>query len=98
MVKLEGVAGSRLAQSLFITPVHPFRVTGVSASPGQRIKVEYKEVKRGGKRAYEVRVANISETPMQYFESIVVRTNLKERPQFSIPVRAKIKRPAGRSR
>jgi len=85
-VRIEGSVGTPLRQTVTITPLHPFRVTEVSATPGKRIKAQWTEAERGGKRVYEVIVTNICDLPGRYYEGIVVRTDSSVTPKFTIAV------------
>lgn len=93
-VELRGAPGEKLSTSVVVTPVYPFRVKKVTASPGTYIKAKFKEVKTGGGRFYRITVTNTCKIPMQYFEEIEVRTDSKERPVLYIPVNAKLSKKA----
>lgn len=82
-----------MSQTVTVTPVHPFKITGVSASPGERIRVDFSEVERGEQVVYEVRVTNTCNEPMRYYEKVVVRTDSADRPEFTISVQGYLRRP-----
>lgn len=86
MVRFEGAAGQPLSQAVSITPNYPFRVKGVSASPGKNIKLTFEEGGTEQKRVYAVKVTNTCPGPRRYVEKIVVETDSGVRPRFEIPV------------
>lgn len=94
-VKLTGVSGETITQTLSLVPVkgHQFSVTRITAKRGENIKFQYHEVKDEDSLRYDIVVENTSTKVGPYFDTLTVQTDNKRHAQIKIQVFGLIHKP-----
>ena len=88
IVSLRGYTGDAIRRIVAIRPLpkYPFRITDVKAKHGRFIKVNLKDDTTPGKKGYLLTVENTKSDRGSYQDTIIVKTDNKIKPEFSLPV------------
>jgi hypothetical protein len=92
-VTLVGQAGDPLVREVRITPVkgYPFNIKEARALTGQHIRVGLKPMgKKPDESGYLLTVTSIRKEPGSFGDYIEIKTDLKEKPIFGIPVSVRL--------
>jgi hypothetical protein len=87
-VNLRGYTGDSIKASVSLIPEkkYPFKILKVSAKDGRNIKFELAEAEPSKDGAYELKVENLKQENGRYFDTIILETDSKIRPQLSVRV------------
>jgi len=87
-INLRGYSGDTLKTSVSLVPEkkYPFKILSVRATDGKNIKYQLEEVELSANGAYELTVENLKQDTGRYFDTIILETDSKIRPQLSIRV------------
>ena len=87
-VNLKGYTGDSIKASVSLIPEkkYPFKILKVRAKDGNNIKFQLEEVGLSGNGAYELKVENLKQDAGRYFDTIILETDSKIRPQLNVRV------------
>ena len=87
-VNLRGYSGESIKASVSLIPEkkYPFKIIKASAKDGKNIKFELEEVEQSENGAYELKVENLKADSGRYFDTIILETDSKVRPELSVRV------------
>ncbi len=87
-INLRGYAGDTIKASVSLIPEkkYPFKIQKVSARDGNNIRFQLEEVELSDNGAYELTVENLKQDTGRYFDTIVLETDSKVRPQLNVQV------------
>ena len=87
-INLRGYSGDSIKASVSLIPEkkYPFKILKVSAKDGKNIKFQLEEVELSANGAYELKVENLKQDTGRYYDTIILETDSKIRPQLSIRV------------
>jgi hypothetical protein len=87
-VNLRGYTGDSIKASVSLIPEkkYPFKILKVRAKDGNNIKFQLEEVGLSGNGAYELKVENLKQDAGRYFDTIILETDSKIRPQLNVRV------------
>jgi len=87
-VRMTGAAGDEISSNVTIIPhkEYPFKILEAKPLQEGNIKVEMEEVNKEGKTSYQLTVLNLKNERTRYFDTIVVKTDSKIRPELKISV------------
>jgi hypothetical protein len=87
-INLRGFTGDAIKATVSLIPEkkYPFKILKVSAKDGNNIKVELEEVELSANGAYELKVENLKQDTGRYYDTIILETDSKIRPQLSVRV------------
>ena len=87
-VSLRGYAGDSIKSKVTIIPVKksPFKILDARAQKGENINIVLAEVKKSGGQAWELEVENLKKTTGRYYDTIILKTDSKVRPQLNVRV------------
>ena len=88
-INLRGYAGDTINASVSLIPEkkYPFKILKVSAQDGNNIKFQLADVELSAANgAYELTVENLKQDIGRYFDTIILETDSKIRPQLKIKV------------
>lgn len=87
-VNLRGYAGDSITASVSLIPEekYPFKILKVRARDGNNIKFELEEASQSDNGAYTLKVENLKKDTGRYFDTIVLETDSKIRPELSVRV------------
>ena len=87
-INLRGFAGDAIKATVSLIPEkkYPFKILKVSAKDGNNIKFELEEVELSANGAYELKVENLKQDTGRYYDTIILETDSKIRPQLSVRV------------
>ena len=87
-VNLRGYTGDTLKASVSLIPEkkYPFKILKVRARDGNHIKFGLEEVELSANGAYELTVENLKQDTGRYFDTIILETDSKIRPQLNVRV------------
>ena len=87
-VNLRGYSGDTIKASVSLIPEkkYPFKILKVRAKDGNNIKFQLEEVGLSGNGAYELKVENLKQDAGRYFDTIILETDSKIRPQLNVRV------------
>jgi len=86
-INLRGYAGDTINASVSLIPEkkYPFKILKVSAQDGNNIKFQLADIEPSAANgAYEVTVENLKQDTGRYFDTIILETDSKIRPQLKI--------------
>ena len=94
-VNLRGYAGDSITASVSLIPEkkYPFKILKVRAKDGNNIKFEIEEVAQAENRAYTLKVENLKKDTGRYFDTIILETDSKIRPELSVRVYGNLRPP-----
>jgi hypothetical protein len=87
-VSLRGYAGDSIKTKVTIIPEkkYPFKILDARAQKGEHINLVLAEVKKSGGQAWELKVENLRKTTGRYYDTIILTTDSKVRPQLNVRV------------
>jgi len=87
-VNLRGYTGDSIKASVSLIPEkkYPFKILKVRAKDGNNIKFQLEEAGLSGSGAYELKVENLKQDTGRYFDTIILDTDSKIRPQLNVRV------------
>ncbi len=87
-INLRGYTGETVKALVSIIPEkkYPFKILKVSAKDGNNIKFELEEVELSANGAYKLKVENLKQDIGRYYDTIILETDSKIRPQLSVRV------------
>jgi hypothetical protein len=87
-VNLRGYTGDTIKASVSLIPEkkYPFKILNVRARDGNHIKFELDEVTSSANGSYALKVENLKQDAGRYFDTIILETDSKIRPQLSVRV------------
>lgn len=85
-VRMTGQAGDEVSAKVTIVPMekYPFRILDAKPQKEGNIRVEVSEEK--GRKAYMLTVFNLKQEQARYYDTIVVKTDSRIRPELTISV------------
>ena len=85
-VRMTGQAGQDIFKEVTIVPLekYPFKIVEARPEKDGNIRVEVKEEK--DKKAYLLTIRNLKQEKARYYDTIVVKTDSKLRPELTISV------------
>ena len=92
-VRLFGKVGVPLSRSVQILPVdgHQFAIKAVTAQADKFLQYQVKPLdKASGKKGYLLLVENTKKEPGNYRDTILIKTDSKQKPELRIPVYGRI--------
>ncbi len=87
-VSLRGYAGDSIKSKVTIIPEkkYPFIILDARAQKGENINIVLAEVKKSSGPAWELRIENLKKTTGRFYDTIVLTTDSKVRPQLNVRV------------
>ena len=87
-VSLRGIAGDSIKGQVTIIPEkkYPFKILDVRAKDGKNINFQLDEVKKPNGQAYELKIENLREKTGRYYDTIILKTDSKVRPELNVRV------------
>jgi hypothetical protein len=85
-IRMAGQAGQEISKEVSIVPLekYPFKIVEAKPQKDGNIRVEVTEDK--DKKAYRLTVFNLKQEKARYYDTIIVKTDSKIRPELSISV------------
>jgi hypothetical protein len=92
-VRMTGLAGQDISKEVSIVPLekYPFRIVEAKPAKEGNIRVEVEEDPE--KKAYRLTVVNLKQTKTRYYDTIIVKTDSKLRPELTINVYCNVAEP-----
>ncbi len=87
-VSLRGYAGDTIKTKVTIVPEkkYPFKILDARAKNGENINIVLAEVKKSGGQAWELKVENLRKKTGRFYDTIILTTDSKVRPQLNVRV------------
>ncbi len=87
-VSLRGFAGDPIKGQVSIIPEkkYPFKILEARAKDGKNIKFKLDEINSPNGQAYELNVENLREKTGRYYDTIILKTDSKVRPELNVRV------------
>jgi len=87
-ISLRGYAGDPIKGqvSIISEKKYPFKILDARAQDGKNIKFQLDEVKKSNGPAYELKVENLREKTGRYYDTIILKTDSKVRPELKVRV------------
>ena len=87
-VSLRGYAGDSIKTKVTIIPEkkYPFKILDARAKNGENINIALAEVKKSSGRAWELKVENLRKTTGRFYDTIILTTDSKVKPQLNVRV------------
>ncbi len=87
-VRISGEVGEEIKTTVSIIPEkdYPFKILEVKPLKKDNIKVSFEEIKKKDRTEYLITVTNLKDMKARYFDSIMVKTDSKDRPELKISV------------
>ena len=94
-VSLRGYAGDSIKSKVTITPEkkYPFKILDARARNGKNISIQLDEVSKSKGKAYELKVENLSQQTGRYYDTIILKTDSKIRPELNVRVYGYLREP-----
>jgi len=85
---MRGFVGDPIKATVTIIPEkqYPFKILNLRAKDGKYIKYQLEETKESGTTAYKLNVENLKTEAGRYYDSIILETDSKIRPQLNVRV------------
>ena len=85
---MRGFVGDPIKGAVTIIPEkkYPFKILNLRAQDGKYIKYQLEEIKESDTTAYKVNIENLKKDAGRYYDSIILETDSKIRPQLNIKV------------
>jgi hypothetical protein len=85
---MSGEAGQEIKSTVSIVPQekYPFKILETKTLKEGNVRVELEEKKKDNVVEYLLTVVNLKETKDRYFDSIILKTDSKVRPELKISV------------
>ena len=87
-VNLRGYVGDSIISSVTLIPEkkYPFKILNVRARNGKYISYQLEEIKKSDNTAYEIKVQNLKQETGRFYDTIILETDSKIRPQLDVKV------------
>jgi hypothetical protein len=87
-VSLRGYAGDPIKGqvSIIAEKKYPFKIIDARAQDGKNITFQLDDVKKSNGQAYELKVENLREKTGRYYDTIILKTDSKVRPELKVRV------------
>lgn len=87
-INLRGFVGELIKGSVSIIPEkkYPFKIVNIRAKDGKYINFQLQEITQSETVAYELKVENLKQDTGRYFDSIILETDSKIKPQLDVRV------------
>jgi hypothetical protein len=87
-VSLRGYAGDPIKGMVTIIPAkkYPFKILDAQAQKGEDINIQLDEVDKSSGQAYELKVENLRQKSGRYYDTIILKTDSKIRPEIDVRV------------
>ncbi|UCD80498.1 MAG: hypothetical protein JSW26_03445 [Desulfobacterales bacterium] len=87
-VSLRGHVGDSIKEMVSIVPEkkYPFKILDAKARSGQNINIQLDEITKSNGTAYELKVENLSQKSGRYYDTIILKTDSKIRPELNVRV------------
>ena len=87
-VSLRGFVGDPVSGQVAIIPEkkYPFKILDARAKDGENINFKLDETKSANGQAYELKVENLRQTSGRYYDTIILKTDSKVRPELNVRV------------
>ena len=87
-VNLRGYAGDSIKASVSLIPEkkYPFKILKARAKDGNNIKFELEDLTKSENGTYTLKVENLKKDTGRYFDTIILETDSKIRPELSVRV------------
>ena len=94
-VSLRGYAGDPIKGQVSIIPEkkYPFKIIEARAKDGKNIQFQLDEVKHSKGQAYELKVENLRQKTGRYYDTIILKTDSKIRPELNLRVYGYLRTP-----
>ena len=85
---MRGIVGDAIKGSVTIIPEkkYPFKIINLRAKDGKNIRYQLEETKISDSRAYKLNIENLKTDAGRYYDSIILETDSKFRPQLNVKV------------
>ena len=85
---MRGIVGDPIKGSVTIIPEkkYPFKILNLRAKDGKYIKYQLEEIKESDTTAYTLNIENQKTDAGRYYDSIILETDSKVRPQINVRV------------
>ncbi len=85
---MRGTVGDSVKSTVTIIPEkkYPFKILNLRAKDGKYIKYQLEETKESNTFAYKLNIENLKTDAGRYYDSIILETDSKVRPQLSVRV------------
>ncbi len=85
---LRGFVGDPIKGSvtIILEKKYPFKILKVRAKDGKYIKYQLEETKKSDNTAYELKIENLKQDAGRYYDSIILETDSKIKPQLDVRV------------
>jgi len=85
---MRGFVGDPIKGTVTIIPEkkYPFKILNLRAQDGKYIKYQLEEIKESDSTAYTLNIENLKKDAGRYYDSIVLETDSKIRPQLNVRV------------
>jgi hypothetical protein len=85
---MRGFVGDPIKATVTIIPEkkYPFKILNLRAKDGEFIKYQLEETKESGTTTYKLIVQNLKTDAGRYYDSIILETDSKTRPQLNVRV------------
>jgi hypothetical protein len=85
---MRGFVGDPVKGTVTIIPEkkYPFKILNLSAKDGKYIKYQLEETKESDTTAYKLNIENLKTDAGRYYDSIIIETDSKIRPQLNVRV------------
>jgi len=94
-VSLRGQVGDSIKEMVSIIPEkkYPFKIIEAKAQSGTNISIQLDQVTKSNGPAYELKVENTSRKSGRYYDTIILKTDSKIRPELSLKVYGYLREP-----
>ncbi|QTA86654.1 Uncharacterized protein dnm_026780 [Desulfonema magnum] len=94
-VRLNGLVGDQISSSVTIVPKkkYPFRIVEAKASRGENISIKLEEKKQEKGDEYLLAIQNMKKEKGRYFDTVLLKTDSKVKPEIKISVYGNISDP-----
>jgi hypothetical protein len=85
---MRGIVGDPIKGTVTIIPEkkYPFKILNLHAQDGKYIKYQLEETKESDTTAYRLNIENLKTDAGRYYDTIILETDSKIRPQISVRV------------
>lgn len=85
---MRGFVGDPIKGTVTIIPEkkYPFKILNLRAQDGKYIKYQLAEIKESDSMAYTLNIENLKKDAGRYYDSIILETDSKIRPQLNVRV------------
>lgn len=87
-VSLRGYVGDSIKGMISIIPEkkYPFKILNAKAQSGKNVNVQLDETTNSNGTAYELKVENLRQKSGRYYDTIILETDSKIRPELNVRV------------